>query len=318
MKRFLFLLIVTGGFVFAVQPAARAQEALNHVEIGIFGDYFRLGATQGAALAGTGATALGGAGARLSVNVRRRWQIEAESNYDFAESFSEGFTGPGGTVEGFNTSTVRVLHGLAGPKFQTGQRPGTPVSDGEGRCGRFHVLFGASYLQHLYAAPSPVSALARSMAFFIPAAESRRFSVRLAYDSTWVTKFTLRAALTTICESRLGRRFDSRNCVRRLPAVVTGGNAATAGSLLLRCFDRFNMHGLRRLVVCAGNADALAGKFDRAFPDRLAGRRSGSLDRLERTIPGILRIAVCSPWRFWLRFVSSPSHETRLWRSGCP
>ena len=123
MKRFLFLLIVTSGLVFVVQPAARAQEALNHVEIGIFGDYFRLGATQGATLAGTGATAFGGVGARLSINVRRRWQIEAESNYDFAESFSEGFTGPGGTVEGFSTSTVRILHGLAGPKFQTGSGP---------------------------------------------------------------------------------------------------------------------------------------------------------------------------------------------------
>ena len=123
MKRFLFLLLVTGGMVFAVQPAARAQEALNHVDIGIFGDYFRLGATQGPSLAGSGATAFGGVGARLSVNVSRRWQIEAESNYDFAESFTEGFTSSSGTTAGFTTSTLRILHGMAGPKFQTGGGP---------------------------------------------------------------------------------------------------------------------------------------------------------------------------------------------------
>lgn len=124
MKRFLFLIAVTGGLVFAVQPAARAQESLNHVEIGIFGDYFRLGATRGPSLAGSGATAFGGVGARLSVNVSRRWQIEAESNYDFAESFEEGFTSttPGATA-GFTTSTLRVLHGMAGPKFQSGAGP---------------------------------------------------------------------------------------------------------------------------------------------------------------------------------------------------
>jgi len=123
MKRFLFLMAVTGGLIFAVQPAARAQEALNHVEIGIFGDYFRLGATQGPTLAGSGATAFGGVGARLSINASRRWQIEAESNYDFAESFTEGFTSTAGTTAGFTTSTLRVLHGMAGPKFQSGGGP---------------------------------------------------------------------------------------------------------------------------------------------------------------------------------------------------
>jgi len=123
MKRFLFLMVVTSGLIFALQPAARAQEALNHVEIGIFGDYFRLGATQAATLAGSGATAFGGVGARLSINASRRWQIEAESNYDFAESFTEGFTSTAGTTAGFTTSRLRVLHGMAGPKFQSGGGP---------------------------------------------------------------------------------------------------------------------------------------------------------------------------------------------------
>jgi len=119
MRRF-FLFLMTGGLLFAVLPTVRAQDKANHVEIGIFGDYFRLGETRGPSLAGTGATSFGGVGARLSVNVSRRWQIEPEMNYDFAASFSEGFTGPAGTTAGFSTSTLRILHGMIGPKIQTG------------------------------------------------------------------------------------------------------------------------------------------------------------------------------------------------------
>ena len=120
MKRFFFLFLMMGGLLFAILPSVRAQDKENHVEIGIFGDYFRLGETRGPSLSGTGATSFGGVGARLSINVSRRWQIEPEMNYDFAESFSEGFTGPSGTVVGFSTSRLRILHGMIGPKFQTG------------------------------------------------------------------------------------------------------------------------------------------------------------------------------------------------------
>jgi len=120
MKRFFSLFLTMGGLLFAVVPTVRAQDNQNHVEIGIFGDYFRLGETRGPSLSGTGATSFGGVGARLSINVSRRWQIEPEMNYDFAESFSEGFTGPSGTVVGFSTSRLRILHGMIGPKFQTG------------------------------------------------------------------------------------------------------------------------------------------------------------------------------------------------------
>ncbi len=120
MKRFIFLFLMTGGSIFAVLPTARAQDSENHVEFGIFGDYFRLGATRGPSLAGTGATSFGGVGARLSINVSRRWQIEPEMNYDFAASFAEGFTGASGTVAAFNTSSLRILHGMIGPKFQSG------------------------------------------------------------------------------------------------------------------------------------------------------------------------------------------------------
>jgi hypothetical protein len=119
MKRFFFLFLMTGGLLFSVLPTVRAQDNLNHVEIGIFGDYFRLG-EKGPSLVGTGATSFGGVGARVSINLSRRWQIEPEMNYDFAESFSEGFIGPAGTTVGFSTSTLRILHGMIGPKLQTG------------------------------------------------------------------------------------------------------------------------------------------------------------------------------------------------------
>jgi hypothetical protein len=120
MKRFLFFFLMTGGLIFAALPAARAQDSLNHVELGIFGDYFRLGETRGPSLASSGATSFGGVGARLSINLSRRWQIEPEMNYDFAASFIEGFDGPSGTTAGFTTSTLRILHGMIGPKFQSG------------------------------------------------------------------------------------------------------------------------------------------------------------------------------------------------------
>lgn len=119
MRRSVFLFIAAVVIVIAV-PAAQAQESENHAEIGVFGDYFRLGPTQGPSLAGTGATSFGGVGARVAINLSRRWQIEPEMNYDFAASFTEEFTGPPGTVAGFSTSTLRILHGMIGPRFQTG------------------------------------------------------------------------------------------------------------------------------------------------------------------------------------------------------
>jgi len=72
MKRFFSLFLTMGGLLFAVVPTVRAQDNENHVEIGIFGDYFRLGETRGPSLSGTGATSFGGVGARLSINVSLR------------------------------------------------------------------------------------------------------------------------------------------------------------------------------------------------------------------------------------------------------
>jgi hypothetical protein len=62
-------------------------------------------------------------GARLSINATKRFQLEAEMNYDFSESFTEDFTTTSGTVAGFSTSSLRILHGMFGPKIQTGGGP---------------------------------------------------------------------------------------------------------------------------------------------------------------------------------------------------
>src|SRR5207245_10133896 len=109
MKRFFFLFLMISGLIFAVLSTARAQDSENHVEIGIFGDYFHLGATRGPSLAGTGATSSGGVGARLSINVSRGCQTGTEMNYDSAASFAEGFTGLCATVAGCNASGLRFL-----------------------------------------------------------------------------------------------------------------------------------------------------------------------------------------------------------------
>lgn len=104
MKRIAFLLLVAG---FGLAPIARAQD---HVEVGAFVDYFRLHET------GTNFVGLGG---RAAVNVAQHVQLEAEMAYDFNKAFTEGFTDTSGGTVATQSSNIRVLHGLFGPKFQT-------------------------------------------------------------------------------------------------------------------------------------------------------------------------------------------------------
>jgi hypothetical protein len=111
MKRtallFLFVFFV---FALALVPSALAQE--NHGEVGVFANYFRH--------QNTGNTNFVGLGGRLSLNVQRRVQLEAEMAYDFQKSFTEGFQNTGNGAVSLQRSPLRVLHGLFGPKLQTG------------------------------------------------------------------------------------------------------------------------------------------------------------------------------------------------------
>ena len=106
MKRILFLLLLGACLV----PVARAQE-VEHGQIGAFGSYFRSPQTQ---------TNFAGLGGRFSLNTSQPLQFEAEMSYDFAQVFTEGFTSPTTGSVTLAPSDIRVLHGLFGPKLQTG------------------------------------------------------------------------------------------------------------------------------------------------------------------------------------------------------
>ena len=88
-------------------PPARAQD---HAEVGVYADYFRLNQT---------GTNFAGVGARLGINVSHHFLLEGEMNYDFNQTFTEGFDNGTGTVT-VDRSNLRVLHGMFGPKLQTG------------------------------------------------------------------------------------------------------------------------------------------------------------------------------------------------------
>ena len=109
MKRIsLFLALLAFSFV----PAARAQyREEEHVDVGAFVDYLHLQATSSDFV---------GLGGRLGFNVTPHAQLEAEMAYDFNQVFSEGFTNPNTGAVSISKSNLRVVHGLFGPKFQTG------------------------------------------------------------------------------------------------------------------------------------------------------------------------------------------------------
>lgn len=91
----------------------RAQSG-DHIEVGVFADYFRFSQF-------SPTKNFAGLGGRAAINLRPSVQLEAEMAYDFKRSFTRTFT------NGFNTELVntnfRTLHGLFGPKLQTGSGP---------------------------------------------------------------------------------------------------------------------------------------------------------------------------------------------------
>ncbi|HEV2398917.1 MAG TPA: hypothetical protein VGS27_18375 [Candidatus Sulfotelmatobacter sp.] len=110
------------GFIFAslffAVPMLVAQnggeQKTEHAEVGIFAEYLRFtdpGPTSNYI----------GLGGRAAFNVRPSIQLEAEMGYDFERNYTNTYT------NGVNSATVasrlRVLHGLFGPKFQTGSGP---------------------------------------------------------------------------------------------------------------------------------------------------------------------------------------------------
>ena len=111
MKRYLGLVIIP--LLFSA-PALLAQEHSDHIEVGAFAEYFRFAQT-------TPARNFVGLGGRVAVNVHPSVQLEAEMGYDFKRNFTTTFS-DGVTTE-LVTTHFRTLHGLFGPKFQTGSGP---------------------------------------------------------------------------------------------------------------------------------------------------------------------------------------------------
>lgn len=111
MKRVLFLVLMAIG----ISPAAFAQnkEGTDHVQLGVYADYFRLSQTD---------TDFAGLGARATFTIYRQLKLEGEMSYDFNRVFHEGFTDdstlpPTVTIA---RSNMRALHGLFGPKLELG------------------------------------------------------------------------------------------------------------------------------------------------------------------------------------------------------
>src|SRR5689334_24275715 len=111
MKRFLGYVIAS---LFFVVPALMAQERTDHVEVGVFADYFRLADA-------SPTRNFIGVGGRAAFNVHPSIQMEAEMAYDFKRNYTNTFS------DGVSTQLVnthfRTLHGFFGPKFQTGSGP---------------------------------------------------------------------------------------------------------------------------------------------------------------------------------------------------
>jgi hypothetical protein len=113
MKRVSLLAVVAFCLSTAAFVSAQTSSAVNgdHVEIGAFADYFRLGGTHPS-------INYAGLGGRLAFNLRPSVQLEGEMAYDFDRSYTNVFTD--GVTQQLVPSKTHVLHGLFGPKFQTG------------------------------------------------------------------------------------------------------------------------------------------------------------------------------------------------------
>lgn len=103
-----------------VQNAPKDPHDLNHGEVGVYGDLFRVNPPHAAAVNFLG---LGG---RVGFNVHPNVALEAEMNYDFEKNYTTVSTsgsigsGTGSGTSVTSTSTLRPLTGLFGPKFQFG------------------------------------------------------------------------------------------------------------------------------------------------------------------------------------------------------
>lgn len=114
MKSILLLAALAGSFCapsLVMAQKASSSSDNNHVEVGVFADYFRLSTPDPA-------INFVGVGARVGFNVHPNVQLEGEMSYDFARNFTSAFSN--GVTTRFVTTNLRPLTALFGPKFQAG------------------------------------------------------------------------------------------------------------------------------------------------------------------------------------------------------
>ena len=183
-------MVVLGLLIFATcTPQAFAQYkasgGLDHVEIGVFGELFRINQTD---------TNLAGVGARVSFNVLPLLQLEAEAAYDFNQVFTE--TDPTGAF--IQRTNMRAIHGLFGPKLETNRGPVRLFLTAKGGEVGFHLDPGPATIGEFFSNVGSIRSQEVSGVFY-PGAERKRFSGRSDFVSMWAMRFISTTALTTIC-----------------------------------------------------------------------------------------------------------------------
>jgi hypothetical protein len=126
MKRVALLLLFVAGWAV---PGAFAQDN-EHVQVGVFADYFRVSQTDSDLL---------GLGGRASFVAYKRLKFEAEMAYDFSKAFTEGFTDNSTGTVTLQRTNLRVLNGLFGPRINLGHHSIQPFITAKGGFVDFHL-----------------------------------------------------------------------------------------------------------------------------------------------------------------------------------
>ncbi len=111
MKRSSILVLLA---LFLAVPSLMAQNGDDHIQVGVFADYFNLSRT-------SPHINFVGVGGRAGFNVRSNVQIEGEMAYDFKRNFTTTFSD--GVTTQFVGIRLRTLHAFFGPKFETSGGP---------------------------------------------------------------------------------------------------------------------------------------------------------------------------------------------------
>jgi hypothetical protein len=171
-------LLILAGMSLLFVPGLRAQSELDHVNIGVFADYFRSHAT---------GTNMWGTGGRLGVAVFSHLKLEGEGSYDFEQQFNNGFTNTGGGTVTFTNSGVKVLHGLFGPKVELGHTNFRPFIEVKGGFVNYSFSNGNASQQFTTAVGNLRDQNMNGVV--MPAAAWKDLSGRWDCDWMWVTKF---------------------------------------------------------------------------------------------------------------------------------